>query len=62
MCPPVQFLLGLHAVLDCLADEGVGGGALDVIDVQTAKVLLFLGWRPPAARIVSMDYLLLGNG
>lgn len=35
---PVQLLLGLEFVLDCLANEGIGGGPLDVLAVEAAEV------------------------
>lgn len=34
-----QVLLGFHLVFDCLADEGIGIGTIDVLDVQIPEVL-----------------------
>lgn len=41
----VEFFLGLDTVLDSLADERVGGCSFDIVDVETAEVVLVLGRR-----------------
>lgn len=54
-----QLLFGPGPVLDCFTDEGVGGCAFDVFDIQTAEVLFVscggVGW-------VVADDGFFGNG
>lgn len=35
---PQQLLLSFHFVLDCFADESVGGGSFNVLGIQTPEV------------------------
>lgn len=57
--PPAQLLLRLQAIFDCLADERVRSGSLNVVDVETPEVVLVLCGRTGVFRV---DDLLVGNG
>lgn len=43
--PSHQFLLSLDSILDCLANERVGGSPFNICDIQAPKVLLILNSR-----------------
>jgi hypothetical protein len=58
---PAEFFLRFQSIFNAFADESVGGGALDIVDVEASKVVLFLGRGVDTAGVVRMNDLLLGN-
>jgi hypothetical protein len=61
LCSSVQLLLCFHAIFYSFADECVGGGSLDVINVETPEVVLLLRRRLVAAGVIRVDDFLVGN-
>ena len=57
--PPAQLLLRPHAIFNCLADERVRSGSLNVLYVETPEVVLVLRRRTGVLRV---DDLLVGDG